>query len=105
MDNKRGTAQSMLCVDNKKDIFFGEFHGFRFKSAIPRSRKITGPNLAVEKRYSGVYCFHCFSSDVLVFPTVLCGVSPMVSQLSNFDGDIFNTFLAHVPPFFSLVQL
>ena len=61
MDNERGTAQSTLCVDNKKDktelamcdwhlkkkknCF--EFHGFRFKSAIPRSRKITGPKYKV----------------------------------------------------------
>ena len=60
MDNNRGTAQSTLCVDNKKDKTELkamcvtdikkklEFHGFRFKSAIPwipRSRKITGPRI------------------------------------------------------------
>ena len=56
MDNKRSTAQSTLCMDNKKDKTELkavtdikkklQFHGFRFKSAIlriPRSRKITGP--------------------------------------------------------------
>ena len=51
------------------------------------------------------YTAPCLSSDVLIFPTVRFGVSPMVSQLSSFDGDIFSTFLAHVPTVFSLVQL
>ena len=64
MDNKRGTAQSTLCVDDKKDktakshvwltfrefLFCFEFHGFRFKFkwAIPRLFRDRGKSLALQ---------------------------------------------------------
>ena len=63
MDNKRGTAQSTLCVDNKKDktakshvwlTVFLEFHGFRFNSAIPRIPRLfrdRGKSLALGVLY------------------------------------------------------
>ena len=68
LDNKRGTAQSTLCVDNKKDkteLFLG-FHEFRFKSVIPRLFRDGGKSLALDSMLL-VYkitarfaiCFNC----------------------------------------------
>ena len=79
MDNKRGTAQSMLCVDNKKDKT-GKSHVtdiFFFKSffllgisqipfqvgnsaTFPRSRKITGPTLITKFSRSVFSCLDLF---------------------------------------------
>ena len=74
MDNKRGTAQSTLCVDNKNDKteIKGmcdkhlkkkkkkkkkiEFHEFRFKSAIPRIPRLfrdRGKSLALLEEGDG----------------------------------------------------
>ena len=79
VNNKRGTAQSTLCVDNKKDKtelkgikfenFFLGFHEFRFKSVIPRIPRLfrdRGKSLALPPYAIGIQnnrqvriCFNC----------------------------------------------